>query len=76
MLVAGSWSVVEARSKMVEPLFSYGFPETRRGRATPPAAPPAAYNEPAQEILDIVEDTAPTHDENFLDKVLDEEQVN
>ena len=59
---------------MVEPLFSYGFPETRRGRATPPAAP-TAYNEPPQEILDFEETAAPAQEENFLDKVLDEEQV-
>ena len=75
LLAATSWSaVVEGRSKMMAPLFSYGFPQTRSGRATPPATPPSAAVDPNQELLSA-EVVAPAREESFLDKILDEEQA-
>jgi hypothetical protein len=74
LLCVSSLAIVDGRSRMMSPLYS--FPETRRGRATPPGSPhpvvPSAVNDPEQAIM-IEEPQA--EEDSFLDKMLDEEQV-
>ena len=65
------------------PLFA--FPESRRGRATPPASPlplVSAVNDPVQDIQIeespeeiLIDETSVAKEEKFLDQMIGQEEV-
>jgi hypothetical protein len=65
---------------MMSPLFA--FPESRRGRATPPASPLPLVNDPVQDIQVeetpeeiLIEASSVANEEKFLDQMIGQEEV-